>query len=348
MRLCFELSLAAVLFLPMGAKAYTEATFGDWWVICDPQRHCTAFGFGRAGADSGFIRIERSGEPNDQPYVVIAVPVEEAGNSVQRASVTFSVLGDGLMHRRTLSAERDPELSANAFQHFYADASSTSVRAALVPALIAGRELVLSAPRLAQGWVSLDGSAAALRWMDVQQKRAGTVTALTAVGTAPASSIPKPLHSPLIRRAKAVSQDRLPKQLPPPLAKELGCFQTAPDVEVHRLTPSLLLWGASCGGMYNVSMELRIADVSGGNARQLQLRAPDSEYISSAVTTGGYDPESRQLSEFYRGRGLGDCGVANTWTWDGRRLVHTSSLVMAYCRGVPVTYWARGLELPVR
>ena len=350
MRFAAVISLLVALAIPSTALAYSQASFGDWWVICDHQRHCTAFGFGKSDQATGFIRIERSGDPRDEPHVVIATPLPDRFGPAEGSVITMSVLG-GAGLRTALAGKRDADTSGGAFDYYYVDASSADVRSKLIPALIGGRELVLSAPGAPQGSISLEGSAAALRWMDAQQNRAGTVTALSAVGTAPANTIPRPPGRPVVRAGKPVSQYRLPKRLPPLLRKDpdLSCGGEEIGLEAYRLTKSLVLWGVSCGGMYNIPTVLRLADEYGRKARPLRLeREEPSDEGASIVTTGGYDPTTRSLSEFVRGRGVGDCGTSNEWTWNGERFVRTSTVVMAYCRGVPTSYWAVAHDVEVR
>lgn len=47
------------------------------------------------------------------------------------------------------------------------------------------------------------------------------------------------------------------------------------------------------------------------------------------------------LSTFSKGRGLGDCGVSQTFAWDGARFRLTSQAEMGECRGNPnwITTW---------
>ena len=46
-----------------------------------------------------------------------------------------------------------------------------------------------------------------------------------------------------------------------------------------------------------------------------------------------WDPETRRLHEYAKGRGLGDCGTRSQYAWDGERfrLVHQEE--MEACRG---------------
>ena len=46
-----------------------------------------------------------------------------------------------------------------------------------------------------------------------------------------------------------------------------------------------------------------------------------------------YDPGSRTLRGFNKGRGIGDCGTSQTYVWDGSRFRLTEATSMGECRG---------------
>src|SRR3546814_4295296 len=64
-----------------------------------------------------------------------------------------------------------------------------------------GRHMEVRQNGKAVARVSLDGSAAALRYMDARQGRAGTVTALVAAGPLRAAAVKPALALPRIRRS---------------------------------------------------------------------------------------------------------------------------------------------------
>jgi hypothetical protein len=59
----------------------------------------------------------------------------------------------------------------------------------------------------------------------------------------------------------------------------------------------------------------------------------------NSTVNGQYDPGSRTLSAFAKGRGIGDCGVSQTWVWTGDRFTLGGESVMGDCAGVPSDYW---------
>jgi hypothetical protein len=341
--------LATLAVAPARSAAeYEEATFGDWWVACNRERTCTAFGLNPGGA-SGFVRVERDGGPRDSPEVILATPTPRYSRKAVR--VDLSIQGGRRMQPLRLRGELDPKLSFHAFNYYYMHVKEPSARGLLLNALVSGERLVMQPAQGEPGQVSLKGAAAALRWMDERQKRVGTVTALVARGPRPASATPPPPARRTVRAAKPAPQTRLPKELPPGLARrpEFTCFSGEPELTIHRLGPGRILWGASCGGLYNVPTQLYIADEQGRGLKPLVLWPEDpGREGQNIITTGGFDPATMTLDEFVRGRGLGDCGAANEWVWDGERFQLTSRLLSGPCAGVPVTYWAVVLSRDVR
>ena len=61
---------------------------------------------------------------------------------------------------------------------------------------------------------------------------------------------------------------------------------------------------------------------------------PDDLLVNAA-----YDPATRVIDSFNKGRGVGDCGYAASWTWTVRGFVQTTSSGMGECWGVPQDYW---------
>jgi hypothetical protein len=58
-----------------------------------------------------------------------------------------------------------------------------------------------------------------------------------------------------------------------------------------------------------------------------------------STTNAGFDPSTMTLSSFSKGRGLGDCGTAEDWGWDGQAFRLTLLRFMAHCFGVPSEDW---------
>ena len=47
------------------------------------------------------------------------------------------------------------------------------------------------------------------------------------------------------------------------------------------------------------------------------------------------------LGVFAKGRGIGDCGQAERWAWDGRQFRLVERFELNDCRGLPPSLWPR-------
>lgn len=65
----------------------------------------------------------------------------------------------------------------------------------------------------------------------------------------------------------------------------------------------------------------------------------DPAMPDNSTVNGAYDPKTRTLSAFAKGRGIGDCGSAQTWAWTGDRFVLTEESTMGQCAGVRSDLW---------
>jgi hypothetical protein len=51
------------------------------------------------------------------------------------------------------------------------------------------------------------------------------------------------------------------------------------------------------------------------------------------AVNAGYDPKTRILSAYGKGRGVGDCGNSSAWVWTGGAFALSQATVMPVCRG---------------
>ncbi len=197
--------------------------------------------------------------------------------------------------------------------------------------------------------VSLGGAAAAFLWIDERQGRLGTTTALIRRGDRPASSVPAAPAAPRVTVAAAVSQNGLvqddlsPALLAHPKVKE--CLATSrkgerfePDVEVARLASDKLLWSVPCGeGAYNFTQVYFITPAD-RTAPQLVV-FPTATGSHDELVNSRYDPKTRTLFAFGRGRGIGDCGRMGTWAWTGEGFALLNEKNMPSCTAIPQDLW---------
>ena len=303
--------------------------FRDWLAVCDNGNAC--FAFGPSADKSAWVRVAMAPGPDARPQVSAGYwssGEDEGGFALAIHGVDFPL---------TLV---DPDGQAGSVP---ADRAMEAVRA-----LADGRRGEIGSG----GELSLAGAAAALLWIDERQGRVGTVTALRRQGTKPASAVPAPPPLPVVRPAPAVSQagygetgQTLPQSIED-LPKVEACradtshsesFQK--EVVSARLDADHELWGVPCFmGAYNMGHEWFITGPGGRDPRPARLTSTSGEPESLTIN-GGYAPNARTLVAFAKGRGVGDCGTASTWTWTGREFVLSHELEMRECWGVPVDFW---------
>jgi hypothetical protein len=330
------LALAAALVLaPAAAEADTNS-FKDWTVVCDNLRTCQVAGFSADDSElPAMLRLSRSGEAGAPAKVEIDL-LGETGFAGK--APTLVIDGRVVMTARAVTS-RDS-----------ADFTAVLDDAQVGPLLGAARNGTLLSVRAGDkelGQVSLAGMVAALRYVDDQQKRVGTVTAMIAKGSAPASGVPAPPPLPVLHPAPAIAQTGLPSRPPPPvaaLAHKAECDVepgSEGQPEAFRLSADKVLWQMPCGGgAYNFSSLFVVVDKTGR-----AVLAPLESVDDGLATNADYDPKTRVLDAYDKGRGVGDCGNSGKWVWTGEAFELSEQRVMPVCRGYggdwPVIFHAR-------
>ena len=202
--------------------------------------------------------------------------------------------------------------------------------------------------------ISLSGSTAAMRYMDARQKRAGTSTALVAKGR----RVFRPVEAsiPVI----AVDQWEESKLIPETeeivsLVENSACKDERYGVVEDQVFPmgqrdnknrALVL--ISCGsGAYNFSSAAYIGEFDtmakrdGETASGWQFALAKFDKPPSWGGDGGppllvnayWDEADQLLGSYAKGRGLGDCGTAERFVWDGEQFRLVEASQMNECRG---------------
>lgn len=307
------LALAAATAAPQPAPL---KLFQDWTVGCDNGRACQAVALLPEGDwDATTLVVTRGAEPNAAPSFAI-VPPEGATVAFAEAGATRLALAPddaGL-------APRDP--------------------AAFLGVLRGAAALrLLDAAGKPVSRVSLKGASAALLYIDDVQKRVGTATALVRRGARPAAAVPAPPPLPLIRRpaASALPPPRLDRAALIKAHADTGCDRVArpEDVMIARLDAAntLVLVPDWCGsGAYNFSSVALIAD-NRGRVRAARFETPPGFQDDNVVVNADWAEDTRLLAGYAKGRGIGDCGAAQRYAWDGTRFRLVELSTMGECRG---------------
>lgn len=329
---------------PQAAPRTETKPFRDWQATCDNGNACYAFGFA-PDHDAGWVRIFMPAGPDAEP------------------EIAFGLWGENL------SADDDPAVivDGRAFPAARAGASDADapvgeIRAgarSVIAAMAAGRRMEIQAGETVS--ISANGASAALLWIDERQGRLGTTTALLRRGDQPASRVPAAPPLPELRPAPAAVQTGFgddKQTLPAPLRARKAvqdCLAESEhsewllqNVMSARLDADTELWAVPCGsGAYNIlhqwyltgpgGRDPRPADLPGSEGRR---RAEEgSVWPDNGTVNGGYAPNARTITAFSKGRGLGDCGTTQTWTWTGERFELQAERSMGHCAGVPWDYW---------
>lgn len=303
--------------------------FHDWTAGCDNGRACQVVALLPEDGPEGATLAVRRGPEAD------AVPVIWATLRVEGSPSPAALVIDGRAFPLRLDAANEELRVADA-----GEAARRLGQATRVELLVeeGGRRVVP---------VSAKGSAAALLYMDERQGRLGTTGALVRRG--PATRVPSPPPLPVIATPSA--SPARPRALPAAqLRRLLGketttCEYAQPfDPENVRLDArtSLVLAGHPCGnGAYNNFSTAFLIDER-GRARRAAFDAPGGMGdVGGALVNAGWDASQRRLTTYAKGRGLGDCGVAQAFAWDGTRFRLAEQSEMSECRGSTdyVTTW---------
>jgi hypothetical protein len=329
-------ALAASLAAAGGAHAAGMKQVKDWIGVCANTGACTAVGFGaEEDATGAYLIVARDAGPGAAPKVTVVAGADDAQPA---ADWTFTVddrpvAGLGAVHAQGSDAGARAQLTGRAAM-------------ALIAALRTGDQLAFAPRGKAGGDVSLAGSAAVLLWLDDQQGRVGTATALARPGPKPAASVPPPTALPLIAPAPAVDQKGVPAHAPRSMVKGLVACDLDPGVKpddiVARLAPGLVLWGPECdSGAYNRMTVFFLGDEHGGHPRRVRFPVPPGAEGTDLgeLINAEFDPKTQTMATFAKSRGIGDCGDVTDWVWDGKAFRVISQTTMPLCRGMLSDDW---------
>lgn len=302
-----------------------ERVFDDWAVACDNVKRCEATAL-QAPEQFGDTpsQVLMTREPGPAGAFSIAIDPEE----MAQGPVTLLVDGK--------------QVASGAIRENYRVSGAAAEQ--LARAMSAGGWLELrSGGGKVLAKISLAGISATLRYIDSEQGRAGTVTALIARGEKPASSVPgaaaAPPSVPAIRGAAGAAEGPT-RALLGELAKlgdcDLSLTSSDLPVERYRLDGKATLLLIPCGsGAYNFNSAAFILRAGKGEPAEFDV-PPDWQegdgpgiLTNASFTTSG----GAVLASSAKGRGLGDCGVSQSWVWDGSRFRMVEARVLGECRG---------------
>ncbi|NNC73142.1 MAG: DUF1176 domain-containing protein [Sphingomonadaceae bacterium] len=321
----------------------TVRIFGDWAVGCDNGWACEAislpsedWGVGndasltvrRAGGADGYLRIgARLYEELDPDTIALHID--------GRHVATLTDSGDG--------------------ERYEIDSGMARV---VLPQIAEGGSAAIHGPAGEHLFdLSLAGSSAAMRFVDDRQQRAGTRGAAVAIGTRPTAGVVEPPPVPVIR-AMPVAARTGETAAPLPIG-EAGRLHEARECdgfddqlrrnEAFVLSDARDLILISCSaGAYNFSDIAYVRDADGAisPARFDRVFAWGEDSEIPLLVNVFWDETANELGTYAKGRGIGDCGTAERFVWDGAMFRLIERREMNSCRGSPhwITVWRANVE----
>lgn len=309
----FLLFIASSVF-----AAPAQKSFSDWQVTCNNQNFCTAR---NTGLHQGLVMtLTRSAGAHTDATLRIDLGNMNAVET-KEPPIAPRLLVDGeplvldLTHWQVLP-------------HHLKTGDADAINSFLDKVGNAGAITLTQG----QGRLSLSGLKASLLFIDGQQKRVGSETAWIKKGDDPPLSVPP---------APALKEVALTNPTPTPLTQvelndllDYGTWRmnnsqcsldpARREVRVFALSDdkALLMTGCEAGAYNVVDLAWIVSRQKPFVARQIRLKlpfTPGSGNSELELMNAGYDENNKELMTLAKGRGIGDCGIATRWRFDGQR-----------------------------
>lgn len=336
--------------LPALAVAATPQPkgFRDWMAGCDNLKSCAALSVPSDGIDTiAYLRLERPAGPEGAARLVLRLRGEW-----QKPPLSLELKLDGAAFPaggKPMPVSADGDVATVTFQ--------PAEIAAFIEAARKATKLSVAAPGLSAE-VSLSGAVAALLWVDEQQGRLNTPTALIRKGSAGIAPAAPALPAVTARPSSGSLSEKEAKALAAALRKQIaqrdpdqcedGEMTTRHDT-AWRLDGKRSLVSLTCSlGAYNASNAFWIVE-NGAVASARPVEFPwtdDSE--KNTLVNGEFDPKTGRIDYFAKGRGIGDCGATGGYAWTGTSFALTGFSMMGECRGIGSDDWITLFRSEVR
>lgn len=306
-------------------------TYKDWTVGCDNGLSCQAVALKPDGPwDDGLsVVVTRKAGLQAQPIVEISGFPAKLGR--------FRLLVDG-------KVTETGSLQTGAESITLKDATAVKVARALAK----GTSLQLvDASGAKYGAASLSGVAAALRYVDSVQGRAGSKGAVIALGARKAAA--KKAMIPILEVRKIAPSDMLPdasalvalSEGSPCAQERFGSTQDTAYSLGNGPDGAQSLVMLNCGaGAYYFSSGIYVGQRNAAGKWNFEPAKFDygatgfsADSKIPLLVNADWDAATQTISSYSKGRGLGDCGSSESWVWDGTMFRLTDATVMGECRG---------------
>jgi hypothetical protein len=345
-----------------GAQS-TPLTYRDWSVTCDNVKTCMAYSTSansegglakrpiglRDNVQEGWMTIERAAGPGNAALIQLSRP--DLASTQIPADAELRLLGpNGRVLPRgvfaaTLGSRDVIEIAPVLNRQFLSAARGASH---LV--------LVVGPVKRPVFFVSLSGLVASARAIDAHQGRTNSVGALIDIGRLAEASVPTAPARPTLL---AQTFTKRPGVRPPKAIMELRTSQCddaerfdrgGTNIEAFNLDRGRILWSVPCGaGSYNTWNQFYIQPPRAAIAMALFTGKPvgDGEEAIGVINPT-IDPAKGTITGFSKARGLGDCGTAETFAWNGTEFALVDMKEMVPCGGITSDFWPSVVSNNVR
>lgn len=341
LRLFIAVLAATLLFGSANAQPRrTAPVFETWSVDCASTGVCFASSLTRTQSVWVDLRIVRDWQADALPLLRLTT------NTVlpQTGTLRFEVDGKVI---ESLPIEQLREMQPTVVspagfrplggEGFWYPAGAVTL--ALLEALQTGKELTIQLPTgegtgTASVTIPLQGLKAGLLWLDNRQNRTGTISAIVAPGTEPAVNAPHalPVLAPeeLPAEVSAIwHANRLCSSIDPAIFASLNAVRVP-------LEDTTSLYIIPCGppSAYN-SPYVAIYAGKDGAARQVHVArmSENGPIATDLIYNAVWIPADQHLISYFKGSGVGECGLWNRWAWNGTGLVLLEEASRKTCDG---------------
>ncbi len=337
------IALTALLLAALPADAAGLRRFGGWAVGCDNTRHCRAIGWAKAlhPDDPTFLIIEREAGPEGRTRI------SGGGGFAPDKDVYIDGRPVLKLEADIFFASMDP-FDIDVVAPIALGVTDAASNSKLIDAALQGASLSFAAAAGLEALIPLDGLRRALLFMDEEQGRAGTATALVAKGARSASAVPLPVAAPAaipavrpqIARKDKAENDAVGEFHRENASRTLcdekslgGLWEITPT----RITPRQSIYDYYCreeGGRFAKLLYVVDAD-SPTRVAKAPIEQPDHatgglRLATDVLIMGGSMDDGNWL-HVREGDKSGDCREVLAWRWDGKAFRLTQHLLAPLC-----------------
>ncbi|ROM34034.1 hypothetical protein BK648_25115 [Pseudomonas poae] len=312
----------------------------NWVIGCDNLRNCHALSAPSGVDEEDYSALTLHIWHQAGPQASLRLRFDYRGEAVDLSTLLLDGQPLGLELTQALHVELDDQGGDDQVKS-YGVLEEAPARLWL-QRLRNGQRLQVPGDKSAQ--VSLQGLSASLLLMDAVQGRLDNVTALARPGKGAASEVPARMPVPVLRKFPAAPPLTAEEQTALAAAALKAITDTdtemAPQAEVGALsaTQAMSVVRYDCAAYnceYEVTRRERQAPY-GETPLTIQPLPLDGAALQGSV---GYDEATGTLSYFYKQRGIGDCGAAGVWVYDGKAFQLREFQMMPRCTGVGPGDW---------